>query len=153
MLGQQTKLKFVYANALTAAKKTAGVTGRMTVKDAVARLLAQTGLSFTVTSMGAVQISPLSARDKAFRAQAAIPLDTINVEGGNTAAIQCEMKRCRNRVRNRTRQGRGPGRRIAATRRSPPLTSVCSAARQSIVYPSRRIAGSRIGITGASCLR
>ena len=56
----------------------------MTAKDAVKRLLAQTGLGFTVTSTGAVQISGLSARDQALRAQAAIPLDTINVEGGNT---------------------------------------------------------------------
>jgi iron complex outermembrane receptor protein len=54
----------------------------MTAKDAVDRLLAQTGLGFTVTSTGALQISALSARDKALRAQAAIPLDTINVEGG-----------------------------------------------------------------------
>jgi iron complex outermembrane recepter protein len=53
----------------------------MPAKDAVRRLLAETGLGFTITPTGAVQISPLSARDKELRAQA-IPLDTINVEGG-----------------------------------------------------------------------
>jgi hypothetical protein len=79
-LGRQTNLKLVYPSALTTGKKTSGVAGRMTVKDAVEHLLAQTGLRFTVTSTGAVQISALSARDQALRAQASIPLDTINVE-------------------------------------------------------------------------
>src|SRR6478736_888213 len=46
-LGQQTNLKLVYPHALAASKKTAGVAGRMTAKDAVKRLLAQTGLGFT----------------------------------------------------------------------------------------------------------
>ena len=32
--------------------------------------------------MGAIQISALSVRDQALRAHASIPLDTINVEGG-----------------------------------------------------------------------
>ena len=82
-LGRETKLKLVYPSALAAGKKTPGVGGRMTAEDAVRRLLAQTGLSFAVTSTGAVRISGLSARDQALRAQAAIPLDTINVEGGN----------------------------------------------------------------------
>jgi outer membrane receptor for monomeric catechols len=82
-LGQQTTLKLVYLNALTTGKKTAGVAGRMSVKDAVKRLLAETGLGFTVTSTGAVQISSLSARDQTLRAQASIPLHTINVEGGD----------------------------------------------------------------------
>jgi iron complex outermembrane recepter protein len=81
-LGRQTNLKLVYPSALTAGKNTVGVAGRMPAKDAVRRLLAQTGLGFAVTPTGAVQISPLSARDKELRAQAAIPLDTINVEGG-----------------------------------------------------------------------
>jgi iron complex outermembrane recepter protein len=81
-LGRQTNLKLVYPSALTTGKKTSGVAGRMTVKDAVKHLLAQTGLGFTATSTGALQISALSARDQALRAQASIPLDTINVEGG-----------------------------------------------------------------------
>jgi iron complex outermembrane recepter protein len=83
-LGQQTELKLVYPSTLTAGKRTVGVAGRMTAKDAVKRLLADTGLGFTMTSAAAAQISPLPARDKALRAQAAIPLDTINVEGGDT---------------------------------------------------------------------
>jgi iron complex outermembrane receptor protein len=85
-LGRQTNLKLVYPSALTAGKNTVGVAGRMPAKDAVRRLLAQTGLGFTVTPTGAVQISPLSARDKELRAQASIPLDTINVEGGGAQA-------------------------------------------------------------------
>jgi iron complex outermembrane receptor protein len=87
-LEQQTKLTLVYPSALTAGKKTAGVAGRMTAKDAVARLLARTGLGFSITSTGSAQISPLSARDKALRAQAAIPLETINVEGVDTQGAQ-----------------------------------------------------------------
>jgi iron complex outermembrane recepter protein len=87
-LGRQTNLKLVYPSALTTGKKTSGVAGRMTVKDAVKHLLAQTGLGFTVTSTGAVQISALSARDQALRAQASIPLDTINVEGGGAQGQQ-----------------------------------------------------------------
>jgi iron complex outermembrane recepter protein len=84
-LGEQTKLKIVFPSALTAGKTTTGVAGRMTAKDAVKRLLAESGLGFTVTSTGAVQISALSARDAGLRAQAAaIPLDTINVGGGDT---------------------------------------------------------------------
>jgi outer membrane receptor protein involved in Fe transport len=81
-LGRQTNLKLVYPSALTTGKKTVGVAGRMPAKDAVRRLLAETGLGFTVTPAGAVQISPVSGRDKELRAQASIPLDTINVEGG-----------------------------------------------------------------------
>jgi hypothetical protein len=80
-LRRQTNLKLVYPSALITGKKTAGVVGRLTVKDAVEDLLAQTGLGFT-TSMGTIQISALSVRDQALRAQASIPLDTINVEGG-----------------------------------------------------------------------
>jgi iron complex outermembrane receptor protein len=87
-LGRQTNLKLVYPSALTTGKKTSGVAGRMTVKDAVKHVLAQTGLGFTVTSTGAVQISALSARDQALRAQASIPLDTINVEGGGAQGQQ-----------------------------------------------------------------
>jgi hypothetical protein len=59
----------------------------LTVKDAVEHLLAQTGLGFT-TSMGTIQISALSVRHQALRAQASIPLDTINVEGGGA---QCQQ--------------------------------------------------------------
>jgi iron complex outermembrane recepter protein len=81
-LGRLTNHKLVYPSALITRKKTAGVAGRLTVKDAVEHLLAQTGLGFTVMSMGTVQISALSVRDQALRAQASIPLDTINVEGG-----------------------------------------------------------------------
>ena len=81
-LGRQTNLKLVYPTVLTIGKKTAGVAGRLAVKDAIKHLLAQTGLGFTVTSTGVVQISALPARDQALRAQVAIPLDTINVEGG-----------------------------------------------------------------------
>jgi hypothetical protein len=40
-LGRQTGLKLVYPSALTTGKKTVGVAGRMTVKDAVQRLAAQ----------------------------------------------------------------------------------------------------------------
>ena len=66
-LGRQTNLKLVYPSALTAGKKTVGVAGRMAAKDAVSRLLAQTGLGFTLTSTGAVQIASLSARQGASR--------------------------------------------------------------------------------------
>jgi hypothetical protein len=86
-LRRQTDLKLVYTSALITGKKTAGVVGRLTVKDAVEHLLAQTGLGFT-TSMGAIQISALSVRDQALRAQASIPLDTINVEGGGAQGQQ-----------------------------------------------------------------
>jgi hypothetical protein len=48
-LGQQTELKLVYPSTLTAGKRTVGVAGRMTAKDAVKRLLADTGLGFTMT--------------------------------------------------------------------------------------------------------
>src|ERR1700728_2783250 len=53
-LGRQTNLKLVYPSALTTGKKTVGVAGRMPAKDAVRRVLAQTGLGFTVTPTGAV---------------------------------------------------------------------------------------------------
>jgi iron complex outermembrane receptor protein len=81
-LGRQANLKLVYPSALTAGKKTAGVAGRMTAKDAVKQMLARTGLGFFVTPTGAVHIAPLSPHDNALRADASIPLDTIDVQGG-----------------------------------------------------------------------
>jgi hypothetical protein len=86
-LGRQTNFKLIYPSALITGKKTAGVAG-LTVKDAVKHLLAQTGLGFTATSTGAVEISALPARDQALRAQASIPLDTINVDGDGAQGQQ-----------------------------------------------------------------
>jgi iron complex outermembrane receptor protein len=87
-LGRQTNLKLVYPSALTTGKKTAGVAGRLAVKGAIEHLLAQTGLGFTITSTGVVQVPALPVRDQALRAQATIPLDTINVEGGSAQGQQ-----------------------------------------------------------------
>jgi len=81
-LGRQLNLRLLYPSALTAGKQTSGVSGRLAPHEAVARLLAGTGLRYTFTGANTVQISGAVAEPQAVAApEGAIPLDTIDVQG------------------------------------------------------------------------
>jgi iron complex outermembrane receptor protein len=79
-LGRQTNLRMLYPSNLTAGKRTAGVSGRLTPQQAVMQLLAGTGLRAAFTSANTVQVFDPSVVGAALP-PGAIPLDTIDVTG------------------------------------------------------------------------
>jgi hemoglobin/transferrin/lactoferrin receptor protein len=90
-LGRQINLRLLYPSRLTAGRSTAGVSGRMTPNQAVARLLAGTGLQYRFIGPATVQISDGAAAGGAAAGGApegAIALDTIDVSGGRVAAAE-----------------------------------------------------------------
>ncbi len=80
-LGRQANLRMLYPSSLTAGKRTAGVSGRLTPQQAVTQLLAGTGLRATFTGGNTVQIFDPSASATGVLPAGAIPLDTIDVQG------------------------------------------------------------------------
>ena len=77
-LGRQAGLTFAYDSALTRGKRTAGAQGPLTAEEAVARVLAGTGLDFEFTGPRSARIlAPLSESG----AEGALRLDTIDVTG------------------------------------------------------------------------
>jgi iron complex outermembrane receptor protein len=83
LLGRQTGLRLLYPSALTAGRTTQGVSGEMDPTEAVAELLAKTGLEAFFTSENTVRIFDSATRSA--RAQEA-PLSTITVEGDAASA-------------------------------------------------------------------
>jgi iron complex outermembrane receptor protein len=79
-LGRQTNLRMLYPSNLTAGKRTAGVSGRLTPQQAVMQLLAGTGLRAAFTSANTVQVFDPTVAGGALP-PGAIPLDTIDVIG------------------------------------------------------------------------
>ncbi|TDR95065.1 hemoglobin/transferrin/lactoferrin receptor protein [Enterovirga rhinocerotis] len=84
-LGRQANLRMLYPSSLTSGKRTAGVSGRMTTRQAVTQLLAGTGLHAAFTGTNTVTLTgpatstgggPVGAAP-----EGAIALDTINVSG------------------------------------------------------------------------
>ncbi len=72
----------VYPSSLTSGKTTAGVSGRMTAQQALANLLAGTGLNYRFTNSTTVTISqPTADNGSAPAADGSLVLDTIDVSG------------------------------------------------------------------------
>ena len=78
-LGRQAGLSFAYDSALTAGRVTGGARGALSATEAVARVLAGTGLDFVFTSERAVRVTAPLAETTG--AEGAILLDTIDVTG------------------------------------------------------------------------
>lgn len=78
--GRQVNLRMVYPSNLTSGKTTAGVSGRMTVEQALGRLLAGTGLNYRFTNATTVAISqPGAGSSGAAVADGSLVLDAIDV--------------------------------------------------------------------------
>jgi iron complex outermembrane receptor protein len=87
-LGRQTNLRMVYPSNLTAGKRTAGVSGRITPQQAVTQILAGTGLRAAFTSANTVQVyDPSAPVAGGALPPGAIPLDTIDVQGANQNSV------------------------------------------------------------------
>lgn len=80
-LGRQAGLHLVYPTELARGRVTSGVSGTVSANDALAQLLAGTGLSYQFTGANTVRISaPASGRDEV-AADGSVILDTIDVSG------------------------------------------------------------------------
>ncbi len=81
-LGRQANLRMLYPSSLTAGKRTAGVSGRLTPQQAVTQLLAGTGLRAAFTGRNTVQVfDPAASSAGGALPAGSIPLDTIDVQG------------------------------------------------------------------------
>lgn len=85
-LGRQANLRLLYPSELTRGKRTAGVGGLLKQSEAIARLLAGTGLQYTFTGANTVRIFDPSDAASALAQDGAIPLDPIDVQGGIKSA-------------------------------------------------------------------
>ena len=86
-LGRQANLRMLYPSALTAGRRTGGVSGRLAPQEAVARLLAGTGLRATFSGANTVRISDAAAAHTGGAApDGAMVLDTIDVQGRTESA-------------------------------------------------------------------
>jgi iron complex outermembrane receptor protein len=85
LLGRQTGVRLLYPSTLTADRTTQGLSGEMDAPQAVAALLAGTGLQALFTDERTVRIfDPVAMRANG----QAIQLETISVEGGGVAGSQ-----------------------------------------------------------------
>ncbi len=83
-LGRQASLRLLYPSSLTAGKQTSGVSGTLTAHEAVSRVLAGTGLTFSFSGSNTVTINDRVAGAHApVTADGALVLDVINVHGGS----------------------------------------------------------------------
>lgn len=82
-LGRQANLRMLYPSSLTSGKRTGGVSGRVPLQQAVASLLAGTGLSASFTGANTVRIydPSLATSGGTLLPEGAFPLDTIDVQG------------------------------------------------------------------------
>lgn len=81
MFGLQSGLQVAADSALTASARSPGVSGSYAPLDALSRLLQGTGLSFHVTSAGAVQLDRAPQTSPSQTSSSAIQLGPVRVEG------------------------------------------------------------------------
>ncbi|WP_155955215.1 TonB-dependent receptor domain-containing protein [Rhodomicrobium udaipurense] len=89
-LGRQANLRLVYSSSLTSGKVTHGVSGQQTPQNAVAQLLAGTGLGYTFTGSNTVRIYDPSAGASS-SPDGAVQLDTIDVTGGSSGGVSADL--------------------------------------------------------------
>lgn len=80
LFGQQSGLQVTYPSEMTAGKQSPGFSGAATPQQALSRILAGSGLSYSFAGSGTVAIS--GANTATGTIEGAIALDTIDVSGG-----------------------------------------------------------------------
>jgi iron complex outermembrane receptor protein len=80
-LARQTGLRPVYADAAVRGASTAGAAGHMTPREALAQLLAGTGLSYAFTGRGAVAIKRGKFDGRSVAEEEGVPLPEVDVAG------------------------------------------------------------------------
>lgn len=79
--GRQAGLRLIFPTQLTKGRSTPGIAGNVTPENAVAALLAGTGLTYRFTAPGSVTIDAVGPAAAYSQAGSTISLDTIEVQG------------------------------------------------------------------------